>query len=748
MINLLQFLKEVLRDYARRFWLFWIILYFATVLLELARQVFLEGLSAAAIFGLHTGGAVAGKVLLDELLVHPYLVLPLIFMFLFNAWGFGALYYSFSGLGFSQAISRCFKNLHRYVGYIIVASGITFLGFFLLPQLAVWLLDAFTDVPVYLANDTLNLWIVLPLFFVFGLPGLYFLVAFANGPFILLLEEKSIFQSLLESARRVTPRWFLTALYLLAFLIIAGIAYYLLMRLIFSLKLVLIPDLSLRGESMLRVFLYSIPWVIVASFYDLVVYYLYKMLAFENLGTANNPMKSVESGNHNLNFFTISPAVFKTISIFVLIAFVTSFVLVPIPAHAGGFIGYVFSIIAFVAACTILAPPTAGTSCAFAISVASITIATITLTSVVVGGIITQGISGGACAGMGGSYDPIFGTCTTKEKKESQGQQEVRCSNVAAKFTKVKFPDIPTPSEFAADPNSTAPVTFNWNADARPGLVNYFDMIDTKTAESFRSKCTNIGNQCSSGPVTSVCQLPYEREFTGKIWAASCFQIGAKSVTPTCSGCGGDVDCANYKLTTPSLPLPRVDIKANGKDGDVVFKIGVPIKLSWISEYALSCEAQGSWSGAKSTSGSQTITPSAGNEVYTLVCKRGDKSGSDSVSSAPANKQIQIFGTKGGASGGGIGGGGIGGLNISSFNISQPLNPGDTVTISWSVQNAESCEVDNGIGKIPTVGSVNATFLRTITFTMTCKDSAGNTVSAKRTVDVRKIPKLKEILPE
>lgn len=739
----MQFLKEVLRDYGRRFWLFWIILYFGMVLLELSRQLFLEGLSTLALFNLSAGGAVAGQILINEILGKPYLILPILLMFFFNAWGFGALYYSFSGLGFSQAVSRCFKNLHHYVGYIVVASGITFLGFFLLPQLAVWLLDAFTDIPVYLASDILNMWIVLPLFFVLGLPGLYFLVAFANGPFILLLEEKGIFYSLRESARRVTPRWFLTTFYLLASLIIAGIAYYGLTWLTFTLKLALIPDLSLRGESILRVFLYSIPWVIVASFYDLAVYHLYRLFTSENLEPIKEATKSVPSENRGLNFFALSPATIKTLSVFVLVAFITSFVLVPIPAHAGGIVGYFFSIIAFVAACTILAPATAGLSCAFAISVASVTIATITFASVVIGGIITQGISGGACAGMGGSYDPVFGTCTTKEKKEGKGQQEVRCS-LSSKFTKVIFPDIPSPSEFAANPNSSAPVTFNWQADAAPGLVNYFSVVDTKTNEIFRGNCTGAtGNQCSAGPVTTTCTLPYEKEFTSQIWAASCYQVSAKSVTPTCSGCGGDVACVNYKFTTPTLPLPRVDIKADGKDGNVVFKAGTPVKLSWTSEYALSCEAQGGWSGGKATSGTQTVTPSTGSEVYTLVCKRGDKSGSDSVSSAPAKKEIQIFGTKGDA-----GGGGIGGLNISSFNISQPLNPGDTVTISWSVSGAKSCEVDNGIGAIPTVGSVNVTFLKTVTFTMTCADNDGNTVSAKRTVEVKKPPGFKEIKPE
>ena len=61
-------------------------------------------------------------------------------------------------------------------------------------------------------------------------------------------------------------------------LALAVIAYYGLSRIIFTLKLAFIPDLSFRGETSLRIFLYSIPWVIVASFFDLAIYKVYLRL--------------------------------------------------------------------------------------------------------------------------------------------------------------------------------------------------------------------------------------------------------------------------------------------------------------------------------------------------------------------------------------------------------------------------------------------------------------------------------------
>ena len=71
MINLLQFLKEVLRDYAKRFWIFFFILYGAMVFLELSRQVFLESLSSATLFNL-ASPQLAGTLLINEILGKPY----------------------------------------------------------------------------------------------------------------------------------------------------------------------------------------------------------------------------------------------------------------------------------------------------------------------------------------------------------------------------------------------------------------------------------------------------------------------------------------------------------------------------------------------------------------------------------------------------------------------------------------------------------------------------------------------------
>lgn len=724
MAQLGQFLKEVLRDYGKRFWIFWPILYVTVVLEELSSQIFLENSNSIVFAGL--APQIYYNRLFVELLGRPYLALPLISAFVLSVWGFSSLYFSFRDSDFWGSLNNGLKNLHRYLSFIIIASLITLAGFVFLPGIAILLLDTFTDIPLYLSDgETLNLWLALPLALILGIPGIYLLIAFSNAPFILLLERKNIVQSLRESIRRVTPRWFMAAIYLLISFSIAAVAYFALSWLIFTLKLALIPDMSLRGESMLRVFIYSISWIVAASFYDLAVYHLYQRFAAvlpahpKEESEKNN--KERASFKNPFNYF--SPLKLRAISVFLLIAFIAVFVLFPVQAHAGSTPRKILQPIKLLLRVASFFDPTG-----------------ITL-------IVNFVIQAAEVATCKGKYDPIFGTCTVKKRESAGSTQEVRCST-SAKFTKIDLPDIPTPSEFAVNPNSSAPVVFNWQANAQPGLVNYFTVRDTATNKLMTNTTFvsgTISNICSSGPQINVNNLEFEKEYQAQIWFASCFQSGAKSVTPTCSGCGGDVACINTKITTPSLPIPRVDIKADGKDGNVTFKAGVPVKLSWTSEYALSCEAQGGWSGGKGTSGTQTVTPSTGSEVYTLVCKRGEKSGSDSVSSAPATKQIQIYDSQSGG-----GGGGVGSLRIDSFNITDPLNPGDTVTISWSVSGAEFCEVKAGDNTldIPTMGNVDITFLRTITATLACKDKEGKTVSATKTIEVKKIPRLKEIKPE
>ena len=72
--------------------------------------------------------------------------------------------------------------------------------------------------------------------------------------------------------------------------------------------------------------------------------------------------------------------------------------------------------------------------------------------------------------------------------------------------------------------------------------------------------------------------------------------------------------------------LPGVDITAN----PISINQGASSVLIWSSVNASSCFASNNWSGSKSISGSETVTP-AFTATYTITCSNSRGSASDSV---------------------------------------------------------------------------------------------------------------------
>ncbi len=268
------FFIDVFREYGAGFRRFWVILYCATVLGEISREILLENMRSLQ-YAQFPAPVFIGA-LLNEFAARPVLFLPLLASFFFGAWGFGALYFSFSGLSVKEAVARGLNNVHRYLGFLALSGILTLLGFLILTVPALLVLSAFGFAPLLLKGA--GLIAILPAMLIFSIPGIHLLVALSSGPFILLLEKKSILEAIRESYRRVSRDWFRAGVFLLCSLVLAGIAQYGLSRIIFTLKLAFVPDLSFRGETSLRIFLYSIPWVIVASFFDLAVYKVYLRL--------------------------------------------------------------------------------------------------------------------------------------------------------------------------------------------------------------------------------------------------------------------------------------------------------------------------------------------------------------------------------------------------------------------------------------------------------------------------------------
>jgi hypothetical protein len=65
--------------------------------------------------------------------------------------------------------------------------------------------------------------------------------------------------------------------------------------------------------------------------------------------------------------------------------------------------------------------------------------------------------------------------------------------------------------------------------------------------------------------------------------------------------------------------------------------------------------------------------------------------------------------------------------DINSFSSDQTeVFAGETVILSWSVSNAESCSIDNGVGGVAASGSFTVYPQITTTFTLTATNSAGS----------------------
>ncbi|MFY9462425.1 MAG: hypothetical protein WAP51_04470 [Candidatus Sungiibacteriota bacterium] len=147
-----------------------------------------------------------------------------------------------------------------------------------------------------------------------------------------------------------------------------------------------------------------------------------------------------------------------------------------------------------------------------------------------------------------------------------------------------------------------------------------------------------------------------------------------------------------------------------------------------------------SWSGTDGLSGTtQSVQKSystpgnkSGNITVTSGSQTvGPQSCSNSVNVTPPPPCI-----------GSCGGGG------SGFTASpSSINIGQSSVLSWTSSNATSCSIDQGIGAVPTSGSVTVSPTTNTTYTLICS-GPGGTATARVTVLVSFKPKFKEIPPE
>ncbi len=224
------------------------------------------------------------------------------------------------------------------------------------------------------------------------------------------------------------------------------------------------------------------------------------------------------------------------------------------------------------------------------------------------------------------------------------------------------------------------------------------DTVDLSWSSTGATACTASGGWSGSRETSGQIQV-------GPLQASTSFSL-------SCSGDGGSASDAVTVSVVTSAPVPTVAITASASQVGA----GDSVTLSWSSSNANSCAASGAWSGVRSTSGSASVGPLQADSTFVLNCSGAGGSASDTVSvtvdSVPLNPP-----------------------SVSLTANTTQVGAGDSVTLSWSSSNADSCLASGDwSGARNTTGSMSVGPLQAeSTFVISCTGDGGN---ASDTVDV------------
>jgi hypothetical protein len=192
---------------------------------------------------------------------------------------------------------------------------------------------------------------------------------------------------------------------------------------------------------------------------------------------------------------------------------------------------------------------------------------------------------------------------------------------------------------------------------------------------------------------------------------------GLAPYTLTCTNAGGKSAASTVTLAGVAPSAPTIALSATTID------FGQSSTITWSSQYATSCTAAGSWSGALATSGSEAVTPTAsGTSTYSLTCANADgpspsSSATLTVLAPPAAPTLTLAATS---------------IVVDS-----------STSITWSSVNATGCTASGSwSGALATSGTqtVTPTAAGTATYTLICANGAGNSPASTATLTITAAP--------
>ncbi len=168
--------------------------------------------------------------------------------------------------------------------------------------------------------------------------------------------------------------------------------------------------------------------------------------------------------------------------------------------------------------------------------------------------------------------------------------------------------------------------------------------------------------------------------------------------------------CSGGSSESSSAPDPVVPPSVSLSASPSAIDAGQIATLTWSSQDASSCTAGGGWSGGKSLSGSEQISPTTSTN-YTLSC---DGSGG----SASASVTVQVNGTPTPSP-------------IVNFSAADSVvADGGMTSLTWSSQNADTCTASGGwsgaknLADSEQIGPITAA----TTYTLSCTGAGGTAI--------------------
>src|SRR3989344_3127608 len=214
---------------------------------------------------------------------------------------------------------------------------------------------------------------------------------------------------------------------------------------------------------------------------------------------------------------------------------------------------------------------------------------------------------------------------------------------------------------------------------------------------------------CTASGAWSGNQDTNSSKSTGTLFSSKTYTITCYNTT------GSDSDSVTVNVSGTQEEDPTVDIKANSSNGPITIPYNTQATLSWVSQNATECHANGGpWTGPKPLNNNTTATNNLTSSVtFTITCTNAiGASDSDSVTINVGNQQVPPT------------------VDIKANSSNGPITIayGTSATLSWVSTDADYCTASGAwSGNQDTNSSKSTgTLFSSKTYTITCYNTTGS----------------------